>query len=100
MKKYIILAEYFDINLDRKISKDETLELEDSRVEVLKNAGIEVKEFIEEISLLEQYNEDRNIVDTLNVKDLKSLCKELGIKFTKGDEIREHLKTMEVLEDK
>lgn len=50
MKKYIILTEYFDKNLDRKISKDETLELEDSRVEVLKNAGIEVKEFKEEIS--------------------------------------------------
>lgn len=100
MKKYIILDEYFDKNLDRYISKDETLELEDSRVEVLKNVGIEVKELEEEISLLEQYNEDRNIVDTLNVKDLKSLCKELDIKFTKVDEIREHLKTMEVLEDK
>lgn len=50
MKKYIILTEYIDIILDRKVSKDEILELEDSRVEVLKNVGIEVKEFKEEVS--------------------------------------------------
>lgn len=53
-----------------------------------------------EKTLIEKYNEDKNIVDTLNVSDLKSLCKDLGIKFTKEDEIREHLKTMEPLEDK
>lgn len=50
MKKYIILTEYFDLNLDRKISKDEILELEYSRVEVLKNVGIQVEEVKDEIS--------------------------------------------------
>lgn len=104
MKKYIILNEYFDIGLNRTILKNEILDLKPERVEQLKKVGIQVEEVEEEISkdeisLLDQYNEDRNIVDTLNVKDLKSLCKELDIKYTKEDEIREHLKTMEVLED-
>ena len=48
-------------------------------------------------SLVEQYNEDKNIVDTLNLKDLKKLCKDLDIKFTEESEIREHLKATEPL---
>ena len=54
----------------------------------------------DEKSLAELYSEDRNIVDTLNLKDLKKLCKDLDVKFTNEAEIREHLKTMEALEDK
>ena len=46
-------------------------------------------------SLVEQYNEDKNIVDTLNLKDLKKLCKDLDIEFTEEAEIREHLKAIE-----
>ena len=60
---------------------------------------IEVVESEDEKSLAELYSEDRNIVDTLNLKDLKKLCKDLDVKFTNQAEIREHLKTMEVLED-
>lgn len=50
-------------------------------------------------SLVEQYNEDKNIVDTLNLKDLKKLCKDLDIKFTEESEIREHLKATEPLSE-
>ena len=50
-------------------------------------------------SLLEQYNEDKNIVDTLNLKDLKKLCKDLDIEFTEESEIREHLKATEPISE-
>ena len=50
-------------------------------------------------SLVEQYNEDKNIVDTLNLKDLKKLCKDLDIEFTEESEIREHLKVTEPLSE-
>ena len=50
-------------------------------------------------SLVEQYNEDKNIVDTLNLKDLKKLCKDLDIEFTEESEIREHLKVTEPLDE-
>lgn len=48
-------------------------------------------------SLIELYNEDKNIVDTLNEKQLKSICKTLDIQFTTVEEIKEHLKTLEPL---
>ena len=50
-------------------------------------------------TLVEQYNEDKNIVDTLNLKDLKKLCKDLDIEFTEESEIREHLKVTEPLSE-
>ena len=50
-------------------------------------------------SLVEQYNEDKNIVDTLNLKDLKKLCKDLDIEFTEEAETREHLKATEPLSE-
>lgn len=55
----------------------------------------EVKE--DKKTLLEQYNEDKNVVDTFNEKQLKSICKSLDIQFTTVEEIKEHLKTLEPL---
>lgn len=78
--------------------------LSEKEKKILENAIrcgiIEVIESDDKKSLVELYNEDRNIIDTLNLKDLKKLCKDLDVKFTNEAEIREHLKTMEVLEDK
>lgn len=65
----------------------------------IKSGIVEVIESEDEKSLIELYNEDRNIIDTLKLKDLKKLCKDLDVKFTNEAEIREHLKIMEVLED-
>lgn len=50
-------------------------------------------------TLLEQYNEDKNVVDTFNEKQLKSICKSLDIQFTTAEEIKEHLKTLEPLQE-
>ncbi len=95
---------------DKKLAEDIlNLDTLKARKEELENELLDVESSIERVeiamgtkekSLVELYNEDRNIIDTLNVKELKQLCKDLDIKFTKEDEIREHLKTMEVLEDK
>lgn len=70
-------------------------------IEAYKKANIEVlplglKKEVKK-TLLELYNEDKNIVDTLNEKQLKSLCKSLDILFTTVEEIKEHLKTLEPL---
>ena len=79
-------------------------ELSEKEKKILENAIrcgiIEVIESDDKKSLVELYDEDRNIIDTLNLKDLKKLCKDLDVKFTNEAEIREHLKTMESLEDK
>ena len=66
----------------------------------IKSGVIEVVEELQTKSLVELYNEDRSIIDTLNIKDLKKLCKDLDVNFTNEAEIRDHLKVMEVLEDK
>ena len=50
-------------------------------------------------TLLDLYNEDKNIVDTLKEKALKSLCKSLDIEYTNEEEIREHLKALEPLSE-
>ena len=65
----------------------------------IKSGVVEVVEELQTKSLVELYNEDRSIIDTLNIKDLKKLCKDLDVKFTNEAEIREHLKVMEILED-
>ena len=65
----------------------------------IKSGVIEVVEELQTKSLVELYNEDRSIIDTLNIKDLKKLCKDLDVNFTNEAEIREHLKVMEILED-
>lgn len=85
-------TEFFTLD---KLSERESKILDNA----IKGGIIEVVESEDEKSLVELYNEDKSIVDTLNLKDLKKLCKDLDVKFTNEAEIREHLKTMEVLED-
>lgn len=65
----------------------------------IKGGIITVLEDDNKQDLLELYNEDSSIVDTLNLKDLKKLCKLLDIKFTNEAKIREHLKSTEPLEE-
>lgn len=90
---HIIDTEFFELG---ELSERESKILSNA----IKGGIIEVVESDDKKSLVELYNEDRNIIDTLNLKDLKKLCKDLDVKFTNEAEIREHLKTMEVLEDK
>lgn len=95
---------------DKKLAEDIlNLDTLKARKEELENELLDVESSIERVevamgtkekTLVELYNENRNIVDNLSVKELKLLCKDLDVKFTKEDEIREHLKTMEALEDK
>lgn len=101
MKKILILTAFYSALLAEYINVNDVIEVDEDYMEKLKNAGVEFKEVKEDKkSLIELYNEDKNIVDSLNAKDLKLLCKDLDIRFTNESEIREHLKTMEVLEDK
>ena len=88
-----IETEFFELD---KLSERESKILANA----IKSGVIEVVEELQTKSLVELYNEDRNIIDTLNIKDLKKLCKDLDVKFTNEAEIREHLKVMEILEDK
>ena len=88
-----IETEFFELD---KLSERESKILANA----IKSGVVEVVEELQTKSLVELYNEDRNIIDTLNIKDLKKLCKDLDVKFTDEAEIREHLKAMEVLEDK
>lgn len=85
-------TEFFTLD---KLSERESKILDNA----IKGGIIEVVESETEKSLIDLYNEDRNIIDTLNIKDLKKLCKDLDVKFTNEAEIREHLRAMEVLED-
>lgn len=101
MKKILILTAFYSALLAEYINVNDVIEADEDYMEKLKNAGVQFKEVKEDKkSLIELYNEDKNIVDSLNAKDLKLLCKDLDIKFTNEAEIREYLKTMEVLEDK
>ena len=86
-----ITTEFFELD---KLSEKESKILANA----IKSGVVEVVEELQTKSLVELYNEDRNIIDTLNIKDLKKLCKDLDVKFTNETEIREHLKAMEVLE--
>ena len=86
-----ITTEFFELD---KLSERESKILNNA----IKSGIVEVVEELQTKSLVELYNEDRNIIDTLNIKDLKKLCKDLDVKFTNEAEIREHLKVMEVLE--
>ena len=88
-----IETEFFE--LDKLSEREEKI-----LANAIKSGVIEVVEELQTKSLVELYNEDRNIIDTLNIKDLKKLCKDLDVKFTNEAEIREHLKVMEILEDK
>ena len=88
-----IETEFFE--LDKLSEREEKI-----LANAIKSGIIEVVEELQTKTLAELYNEDRSIIDTLNVKDLKKLCKDLDVKFTNEAEIREHLKVMEVLEDK
>ena len=88
-----IETEFFELD---KLSERESKILANA----IKSGVIEVVEELQTKSLVELYNEDRSIIDTLNIKDLKKLCKDLDVNFTNEAEIREHLKVMEVLEDK
>lgn len=90
---HIITTEFFELD---KLSEREKKILDNA----ITGRIVEVVEPETEKSLIDLYNEDRNIIDTLTLKDLKKLCKDLDVKFTNEAEIREHLKTMEVLEDK
>lgn len=95
----------FEIGSHRIDTEFFTLDkLSEKEKKILENAIrcgiIEVVESDDKKSLVELYNEDRNIIDTLNLKDLKKLCKDLDVKFTNEAEIREYLIAMEVLEDK
>ena len=87
-----IETEFFELD---KLSERESKILNNA----IRSGIVEVMEELQTKSLVELYNEDRNIIDTLNIKDLKKLCKDLDVKFTNEAEIREHLKVMEVLED-
>lgn len=98
--KHEILNSYKDKVLNRVVKVGEVLDLSDEKIEALKKAGIKTKQVKEDISVLEQYEKDKNIVDSFKADDLKALCKELDIKYTNADEIREHLKNMESLKDK
>ena len=86
-----ITTEFFELD---KLSERESKILNNA----IKSGIVEVVEELQTKSLVELYNEDRNTIDTLNIKDLKKLCKDLDVKFTNEAEIREHLKVMEVLE--
>lgn len=88
-----ITTEFFELD---KLSEKESKILANA----IRSGVVEVVEELQTKSLVELYKEDRNIIDTLNIKDLKKLCKDLDVKFTNEAEIREHLKVMEVLEDK
>ena len=88
-----IETEFFE--LDKLSEREEKI-----LANAIKSGIIEVVEELQTKTLAELYNEDRSIIDTLNIKDLKKLCKDLDVKFTNEAEIREHLKVMEVLEDK
>ena len=87
-----IETEFFE--LDKLSEREEKI-----LANAIKSGVVEVVEELQTKSLVELYNEDRSIIDTLNIKDLKKLCKDLDVKFTNEAEIREHLKVMEVLED-
>jgi len=101
MKKILIQTAFLSVALNRTINENEVIEADEEYQEKLKSKGIKFIEYKEdEKSLLEKYMEDRNIVDDLKAEDLKLLCKDLDIEYTKADEIKEHLKTMEILEDK
>lgn len=86
-------TEFFTLD---KLSERESKILDNA----IKSGVVEVVEELQTKSLIDLYNEDRNIIDTLTLKDLKKLCKDLDVKFTNEAEIREHLIAMEVLEDK
>ena len=86
-------TEFFTLD---KLSERESKILDNA----IKSGVVEVVEELQTKSLIDLYNEDRNIIDTLTLKDLKKLCKDLDVKFTNEAEIREHLRAMEVLEDK
>lgn len=88
-----ITTEFFELD---KLSERESKILANA----IKSGVVEVVDELQTKSLVELYNEDRNIIDTLKIKDLKKLCKDLDVEFTNEAEIREHLKAMEVLEDK
>lgn len=93
--KHEILNSYKDKALNRVVNVGEVLDLTDEKIEALKKAGIKTKQVKEDISVLEQYEKDKNIVDGLKADDLKALCKELGIKYTNVDEAKEQLKSLE-----
>lgn len=82
-----IETEFFELD---KLSERESKILANA----IKSGIVEIVEELQTKSLVELYNEDRSIIDTLNVKDLKKLCKDLDVKFTNEAEIREHLKVM------
>ena len=87
-----ITTDFFELD---KLSERESKILANA----IKSGVVEVVEELQTKTLVELYNEDRNIIDTLKIKDLKKLCKDLDVEFTNEAEIREHLKAMEVLED-
>jgi len=107
--KVIILNEYFDKGLDRKVKVDEVLDLDEDRIEVLKSVGVDVKEYIDDedelsddldedriVNLLELYKNDKNSVDELRAIDLKLLCDELDINYTNVSDAKESLKILTI----
>ena len=105
--KVVILDDYFDKGLNKKVKSGDVLDLDDDRIEALMSAGIDVAEYDEDLDnetsnaeLIESYKNDKNIVDDLKADDLKIICDSMDIRYTNAKEIREHLKNHEPLKDK
>lgn len=92
MRKYLILQHFYDVKTAKSYNKDEIVELRDGTNLIEKGLAKEIDVEDKNETILELYNKDKNVIDDLSVAELKSLCKVLGIKFTKEDEIREQLK--------
>ena len=106
--KVVILNEYRDKGLNRIVKVGEVLDLDEDRIKVLKNVGVEVEEHIDEDelsddldedridNLLKLYQDDKNIVDELRADDLKLLCDEFDINYTNVKDAKEALKILTI----
>jgi len=104
----VILNPYFDKGLERNVKAGEVLDLDEDRIEVLKSAGINIKEYVEDLDnepldeetykndLIELYKDDKNIVDDLKSDDLKILCEAFNVNYTNVSDAKESLKILTI----
>lgn len=104
--KVTIANEYFDKNLNRNVKVGEILDLDEDRIEQLKSNGINVGECNEDecdeddedecenLTLVESYTKNKNIVDTLLAPDLKLLCEHFKLTYTNVADAKEALKIL------
>ena len=120
--KVVILNEYLDKKLNRKVKVGEVLDMDEDRIEDLLSAGIdmeydedsedeelddeaqsgedsedeELDDEAHENGLIEDYKNDKNIVDGLKADDLKILCEAFGVNYSNVGDAKEALKIVTI----